>query len=431
MPYVLGIDLGRTSTVAALARRQGGDWARPEVVWLHGQSAAVPSVLRVEADGSFTVGEPAVSPLGTDDGRTTRDFVGRVGDDVPLIVGGEACPAQALVAVLVLWVVERVTRREQERPETVVLSHPAGWGPYRRDLLHRALWEMGLTDVTLLPQPITAAEGHAARGFTGATAVVYCLGGAGFEAGLVQRAAHGGFELPGLPATADRLGGADFDEALAEHVRGVLGRQAATRLSRDGFAAADLPARCAQARHDLTVATETDVVLRLHQGPARVPVTRPQFEELIRPAVQATVELTVQAVHAAGRSPADLDGVLLTGGCARIPLVTELLAARFGRPVEVEAEPQTTSAVGAALAAGQIVSPRPNRPEPRNGRGRDVRDVRSARPEPARRSERMSQRHENDRPAPPPRPPVRIAPLELPSASRLTALRGRGRDRRR
>jgi molecular chaperone DnaK (HSP70) len=428
MPYVLGIDLGRTSTVAALARRQGHTWARPEVLWLQAQSAAVPSVLRLAADRSFTVGEPVVPPVGADDGRTARDFVGRVGDDVPLIVGGEACTAQALAAVLVLWVVEQVTAREQERPETVVLSHPAGWGPYRRDLLHRALWEMGLTDVTLLPQPITAAEGHAARGFTGATAVVYCLGGAGFEAGLVRRAAHGGFEVFGLPATVDRLGGADFDEALAEHVRGVLGRQADTRAPRDGFAPAELPARCAEAKHDLTVATETDVVLRLHHGPTRVPVSRTRFEELIRPAVQATVELTVQAVQAAGRSPADLDGVLLTGGCARIPLVTELLAARFARPVEVEAEPQTTSAVGAALAAGQIASPRPTRPEPATGRNRAARSTRS---EPARWSERTPQRYEHDRPAPPPRPPVRIAPLDLPNASRLAALRGGGRDRRR
>ncbi|MEO3779406.1 Hsp70 family protein [Micromonospora sp. B11E3] len=427
MPYVLGIDLGRTSTVAALARRQGATWARPEVQRLHGQSAAVPSVLRLAPDGSFTVGEPAGPPDGAENGRTARDFVARVGDDVPLIVGGETCTAQALAAVLVAWVVEQVTTRERARPESVVLSHPAGWGPYRRDLLHRALWEIGLADVTLLPQPITAAEAHAARGFTGATAAVYCLGGTGFEAGLVRRAPHGGFEVLGVPAALEPLGGADFDEALAEHVRDALGRPAAARDRRHGFAPADLLVRCARARHDLTVATDTDVALRLPHGPIRVPVSRAEFEELIRPAVRTTVELTAQAIRSAGRTAADLDGILLTGGCARIPLVAELLAARFARPVEVEADPQATSAVGAALAAGHVVAPRPIRPQPRPGRDRDAR---AGRAEPARRADRAPQRYADDRPEPPPRPPVRVAPLELPSASRLAVLRGRGRGRR-
>ncbi|GAA2715892.1 Hsp70 family protein [Micromonospora olivasterospora] len=427
MPYVLGIDLGRTSTVAALARRQDATWARPEVQRLHAQSTAVPSALRLARDGSFAVGESAGSPGGADNGRTARDFVGRVGDDVPLIVGGEACTAQALTAVLVAWVVEQVTAREQARPEAVVLSHPAGWGPYRRDLLHRALWEIGLADVTLLPQPITAAEAHAARGFTGATAAVYCLGGTGFEAGLVRRAPHGGFEVFGVPATLEPLGGADFDEALAGHVRDVLGRQAAPRDPGDGPAAAELLARCARARHDLTVATDTDVALRLPHGPIRVPVSRAEFEELVRPAVRTTVELTAQALRSAGLAPADLDAILLTGGCARTPLVAEVLAARFARPVEVEADPQATSAVGAALAAGQVVAPRPTRTQPRPGADREARPDRA---EPGRRADRASHRYANDRPEPPPRPPVRVAPLELPRASRLAALRGRGRGRR-
>lgn len=417
MSYVLGIDLGRTSTVAALVRRQGGAWARPEVPRLSGQTAAVPSVLWLTADGSFTVGEPG-------GGRVAREFVDRVGDDVPLVVAGEACTAQALAAVLVTWVVEQVTARERARPEAIVLSHPAGWGPYRRDLLHRALWEIGLGEVTLLPQPITAAEAHAARGFTGATAVVYCLGGTGFEAGLVRRAPHGGFEMFGVPVTVAPLGGADFDEALAGHVRDALGR----RVPHDGLAATELLARCARARHELTVATETDVVLPLSSGPLRVPVSRTEFEELIRPAVQATVELTAQALRQAGVAPADLDAVLLAGGCARIPLVAELVAARFTRPVELAADPQTTAAVGAALAAAQIVSPRAPRQRPRPTNGHDTRPARA---ESARRPDQAPQRYPHDRPEPPPRPPVRVAPLELPDASRLALLRGRLRDRRR
>ncbi|MET8832625.1 Hsp70 family protein [Micromonospora sp. NPDC004540] len=416
MPYVLGLDIGNTGTAATVARRRGGTWARPEVVALGGGSAVVPSVLHLAPDGSLLVGEPA-----TDDrSRTTRDFVRRVGDDVPLLLGGEPCPPETLVAELAAWVVHRVSAHEGGFAEAVVLSHPAGWGPHRRELLHRALWDLDLRTVTLLPSTVTVAESHASRGFPGSTAAVYALGGNTFEAALVRRNARGRYETFGLPQGLATLGGTDFDEALAEHVRGALGRELA------GEAYPSLPgllAECDRVKRELTVGTETDVMLTLPTGPVRVPVTRAQFEEMIRPAVRATVDLLVQTVHSAGLTPTQLDGVLLAGGSARIPLVTELLGAALPVPVEVEPDPQLTAATGAALAACQVVSPRSRRPAPAPAPA-PVSDAGPAVP---------AWRHaEPDQPVhgePPARPPVRITPLNLPKASRLVLARGRDRDR--
>lgn len=419
MPYVLGMDIGSTSTAAAVARWRGGTWARPEVVPLDVDSAVVPSVLHLSPDGSLRVGEP-----GADDGsRTTRDFVGRLGDDVPLVLGGEACPPQTLIAELAAWVVERVSAREGGLAEAVVLSHPAGWGPHRRELLHRALWDLDLRNVTLLPRPVAVAESHAARGFPGTTAAVYALGGTTFEAALVRRDPRGTYETFGLPQGLPAVGGGDFDEALAEHVRTVLGRELAGAEGRDGHPTPrELLAECDRAKRELTVGTETDVVLALSTGAVRVPVTRARFEDLIRPTVQATVDLLVRAVHSAGLTPAQLDGVLLAGGSTRIPVVRELLAAAFPVPVEVEPDPQLTAATGAALAAGQVVSPRPRRPVP-PPRSAPVSGGGPAVPA------RQPTAHDQALPGvPPPRPPVRIAPLHLPKASRLALARGRGRD---
>ncbi|MCW3816265.1 Hsp70 family protein [Micromonospora sp. DR5-3] len=419
MPYVLGMDIGSTSTVAAVARRRGETWARPEVVPLDAGSPAVPSVLHLLPDGSLTVGEPTTD----DPGRTTRDFVRRVGDDVPLLLGGEPCPPENLVAELTAWVVERVSAREGEFAEAIVLSHPAAWGAHRRDLLHRALWHLDLRNVTLLPRPVTVAESHAARGFPGTTAAVYALGGSTFEAALVRRTPRGTYEAFGLPQGLDPLGGTDFDEALAEHVRTLLGRELTGTARPETYPLRGLLRECDRVKRELSVATETDVMLTLPTGPVRVPLTRTQFEDLIRPAVRATVDLLVRTVHSAGLTPAQLDGVLLAGGSARIPLVTELVAAAFPVPVEVEPDPQLTAATGAALAAGQVVSPRPRRPvsappaTPVSGAG-------AAPAVPARHHEHHHARHGE----PPPRPPVRISPLNLPKASRLALARGRGRE---
>jgi molecular chaperone DnaK (HSP70) len=454
MPYVLGIDIGSTYTTAAVSRLRDGTWARPDVVQLDAQAPAVPSVLHLSANGSFAVGEPAARRGGPDGAQIARGFSRRIGDDVPLMVGGEPCTPQTLTAVLVMWVVELVAAREGGYSESIVLSHPAGWGPYRRDVLRQALWEIGLANVTLLPEPVTVAESHAARGFGGDTAAVYSLGGNSFEASLVRRGRRAGFEPFGFPQGLEPMGGADFDEALAAHVRATLGKELDHAAdSRVQFAQLGLPGECARAKHELTVATETDVVVSLPQGAARVPVTRAEFEEMIRPALRVTVDMLVRTVRSAGLAPAQLDAVLLTGGSARIPLIAELLAAHFPGPLQVEADPQVTAATGAALAACQIVSPprpRPRRPEPRRpdaalpqgGRAGGVpaigRGPAGGAPaigrgpeQPAARSDRRPERYEDEQVEPPPRPPVRTTPLDLPSprGSRLMPGRGRGRGR--
>ncbi|MET7877462.1 Hsp70 family protein [Micromonospora sp. DT68] len=420
MPYVLGLDIGNTTTAAVVVRRDGTGWARPEPVPLNAGAALVPSVLHLAPDGTLHIGGPA-----TDDGsRTSRDFVRRIGDDVPLLLGGEACAPQTLTAELAAWVVEQAHALEGGPAEAIVLSHPAGWRPYRRELLRRALVDLGLPPVTLLPRTVTVAESHAARGFAGTTAAVYALGGASFEAALVRRTPRGTYESFGRPQGLDPVGGADFDDLLAGHVRTVLSRDLPAAARRDQQAVPrGLLAECERVKRTLTVDLAADVVLTLPTGPARVPVTRAEFEAMIRPTVQATVDLLLRAVHAAGLTPTRLDGVLLTAGSARIPLVTELITAALPVPVEVEPDAQLTDATGAALAACQVVSPRPRppaavrNPAPVAGTGR------ATLPAPRR------PRHDTAVPGdPPPRPPVRILPLDLPKASRLAPMLSRGRE---
>ncbi|MEV1015933.1 Hsp70 family protein [Micromonospora sp. NPDC049801] len=422
MPYVLGIDIGSTNTAAAVARRDGRTWTRPEAVPLNAGSPLVPSVLHLAEDGALHIGGPA-----TDDGsRTSRDFVRRIGDDVPLLLGGEACAPQTLTAELAAWVVEQAHAAEGGPAEAVVLSHPAGWRPYRRELLRRALVDLGLRTVTLLPRTVTVAESHAARGFAGTTAAVYALGGASFEAALVRRTPHGTYESFGTPQGLDPIGGADFDELLASHVRTVLSRELAAIGRRDHHAALrGLPAECDRVKRALTVEPAADVVLSLPTGPARIPVTRAQFEAMIRPTVQATVDLLLRTVQGAGLTPTQLDGVLLAGGSTRIPLVTELISTALGVPVEVEPDAQLTAATGAASAACQVVSPRP-RPRP-------PAPVRDPAPVPGEGRAslpalRRPRDHATDPGEPPPRPPVRILPLDLPKASRLALTLSRGRE---
>jgi molecular chaperone DnaK len=85
--YWLGIDFGATSTAAAIGR-PAADGVQVELVPLSGHSYAMPSVLFLPGDGYLVVGEDAQSRSLTDPYRAVREFKSRMGDEIPLLVGG-------------------------------------------------------------------------------------------------------------------------------------------------------------------------------------------------------------------------------------------------------------------------------------------------------------------------------------------------------
>ena len=132
--YRLGVDLGTTYTSAAVL-----DGGRPSMVGLGTRAMQVPSVVFLKPDGGFLVGEPAERRGFAEPDRVAREFKRRLGDQVPVFVGGTPQSAQALQARLLSWVVNIVSERQGSAPEHVTVTHPANWGPYKRDLLDQAI----------------------------------------------------------------------------------------------------------------------------------------------------------------------------------------------------------------------------------------------------------------------------------------------------
>jgi molecular chaperone DnaK len=154
--YWLGIDFGATSTAAAIGR-PAADGVQVELVPLSGHSYAMPSVLFLPGDGYLVVGEDAQSRSLTDPHRAVREFKSRMGDEIPLLVGGAPYYARDLAAEFVSWICQYVTQREGERPQAVALTCPASWGPDRTAQFERAVRDVGVPNVTMLTEPQAAA----------------------------------------------------------------------------------------------------------------------------------------------------------------------------------------------------------------------------------------------------------------------------------
>jgi molecular chaperone DnaK len=107
MGYWLGIDVGTTVTAAAVCREDGP----AEVVALGDGSAVVPSVVYLGDGAQVVVGSAAVRHAVTDPDRVVRGIIGRIGDEVPMVIAGQAYTAAQLVAMLIGWVVDQVASR--------------------------------------------------------------------------------------------------------------------------------------------------------------------------------------------------------------------------------------------------------------------------------------------------------------------------------
>jgi molecular chaperone DnaK (HSP70) len=337
--YALGIDLGTTFTAAATS-----DGGGVEPLALGASTAAMPSVAFLEDDGSLIVGEQAASAALTAPGRSGSEFKRRMGDATPLLLGGVPYGAEALTGRLIESVLATATVDKVAATDVVVLTHPANWGTYKLELLGEAARLAGLAGPRFVPEPVAAASHVAASDplAEGAYLLIYDFGGGTFDAAVV-RAVGESFELVGTPEGMDRFGGIDIDVAVMRHVlRHVDGEPTDEEL-------AGIRLEAIAGKEALSSSPSTQI--------GEVRLVRDEFEAMIRPRLEDTLDVLRRTVAGAGLEYGDLSRVVLVGGSSRIPLVADMVRTETGRTVVLEAEPKLAIARGAAQIGARSLKP--------------------------------------------------------------------------
>jgi hypothetical protein len=354
MGYRLGVDLGTTYT-AAVIHRPG---SAPTVVPLGDRAAMMPSVLFLGADGSELIGEAAERRAVTEPDRVVRRFKRRIGDETPLLVGakGNGLTAHAIAARMIALVADRVAEQEGGAPEAVAVTVPASWAAHKKELLSGALVREGLLGVDLISEPTAAAlaYAHTGRLGPGTTVAVYDFGGGTFDAALLRAEEGQRFRPLGSPSGLPNLGGIDFDDAVLAYVLGTVGPQTPGLDLEDPAhvaAMSRLRRECVDAKEALSADSAVTVPVLIGGVATTVRLTRGEFEAMIAGAVEETCTAVEAALVSAGLTRKNLDRILLVGGSSRIPLVTQLLSARYpGVALDRDIDPKLAVATGAVLA---------------------------------------------------------------------------------
>lgn len=349
--WTLSIDFGTSSTVAVASLADG----RSEVVEFGGERR-MPSVVLVDDDASFVVGQSALSLSGSRPDRAIRSPKRRLGDATPVILGGKPYPPVELAAAVFRHVSdEAVARMGGVAPEQVRLTHPATWNRPLQQRLLEAATKAGLEPAVLVPEPVAAAlsMGPDAVAVEGVIAI-YDLGGGTFDTTVV-RATPVGFDVIGHPRGDGAIGGELFDEMLMNHVGSRLDADVWERLQvsdEPGWhqAASRLLAECRRVKEALSAHPYGEVVVSHPDGMTNERVTRDEIEAVVAPHIEESIRLLQRTIDDAGVAVGDLSGIRLIGGSSRMPIVARMIADAFpGVRLLDHGDPRTAVALGAAL----------------------------------------------------------------------------------
>jgi Fe-S protein assembly chaperone HscA len=390
MSRVVGIDLGTTNSLVAYVK----DGA-PVVIRDKSGDALVPSVVSVTADDTVYVGREAERRLLTDASRTVysvKRFMGKGIEDVrgearlfPFRVGGD----EASGGVVRIGLGDReftppeiaafILRELKHRAETffaaqgevepdvdrAVITVPAYFNDAQRTATRDAGRIAGLEVLRIINEPTAASLAYGLDKRHDGTIAVYDLGGGTFDISIL-RVEDGVFQV--LSTNGDtHLGGDDIDLLLTERVLADLDRDGP--VARSAEAIQEVRRAVIRAKVELSEREQTEIVVPLDSrspgastnaeamtAPYRPLLTRAEFEGLIAPIIERTLEPCRQALTDAGLAPAQIDEVVLVGGSTRIPLVRRRVAELFGRQPHTELNPDEVVALGAAVQADILVT---------------------------------------------------------------------------
>ena len=378
MSKVVGIDLGTTNSLVAYV-----DEGRPVVIRDETGDALVPSVVSVGDEGTIFVGREAQRRLLTAPSRSVysiKRFMGRGIDDVhnelgllPFRVSGEAggvvrigvADREFTPPEISAFILRELKHRAEEHfrqrgefdfeVDRAVITVPAYFNDAQRTATRDAGRLAGLEVLRIINEPTAASLAYGLDKRNRGTIAVYDLGGGTFDISILK-VEDGVFQV--LATNGDtHLGGDDIDRLLVEQVLTDM----AGPKEQDASTIEAIRRAVIQAKWDLSELDETEI--RIEPSPAahagyRKRITRADFERIIRPLIDRTLEPCRQALADADLQPKDIDEAVLVGGSTRIPLVRRVVEELFGRTPHSELNPDEVVALGAAVQADILVSGR-------------------------------------------------------------------------
>ena len=375
MGKIIGIDLGTTNSVVAIMEGE-----KPTVIVNEEGARTTPSVVAMSKDGERLVGVVARRQAITNPDNTissAKRLIGRRFDEagtdvqrlpydvVPSDNGGCRIRVQGRdysppeISAMVLQKLKAQAESYLGQPVTdAVITVPAYFNDSQRQATKDAGRIAGLDVKRIINEPTAAALAYGMNRGKEETIAVYDFGGGTFDISILEV----GDDVVEVRATNGdtHLGGDDIDHELMNWLVARFKSDTGIDVSSQKMVLQRLKEAAEKAKIELSTAGQTEINLPFltadATGPKHLQVTlsRAEFERLIEPIVDRTMEPCRSAIKDAGLSASEIDEVIVVGGSTRIPLVGKKVQALFGKEPNRSVNPDEVVAMGAAIQGGVL-----------------------------------------------------------------------------
>jgi molecular chaperone DnaK len=375
MGKIIGIDLGTTNSVVAVM--EGGD---ATVITNPEGGRTTPSVVAFTKDGEKLVGQVAKRQAITNPENTIysiKRFMGRrkgevseeikivpynviesSNSDVRIRIGDKDYSPPEISALILQKLKQAAEEYLGEKVTEAVITVPAYFNDSQRQATKDAGKIAGLDVKRIINEPTAAALAYGLDKKKDETIAVFDFGGGTFDISILEV----GDNVVEVKATNGdtHLGGDNLDQRIIDWLVAEFKKDQGIDLSQDKMALQRLKEAAEKAKMELSTTAETDINLPFITADASGPkhlnlkLTRAKFEQLVMDLLEKTLEPCRMALKDSGKSPSEIDQVVLVGGSTRIPKVQELVKELFGKEAHKGVNPDEVVAVGAAIQAGVL-----------------------------------------------------------------------------
>lgn len=340
---IIGIDLGTTNSLVG--------------VWKNGKCKLIPnrygeyltpSVVSVSTDGEMLVGKAAKERLINHPEKTASVFKRYMGYKHSYTLGKKKYSATDLSAIVLKSLKEDAERYLGEKVTEAVISVPAYFDDKQRSATKQAGELAGLTVERIVNEPSAAALACRMENQDGDTTyMVFDFGGGTLDVSIVEC-----FEevVSVIAVNGDnRLGGVDFDRAIAIHFVNEMGKQYKALPETTQAAILAISEACKKElteKEEVTMSVDCDGIqgeLKLDRR-LLIKIAKSVFERMRQPIFQALSDSDLNIT--------DIDHIIMVGGSSKMPVVKYFIEHTFRKCVSSVASPDEIVAMGVATYAG-------------------------------------------------------------------------------
>lgn len=360
----IGIDLGTTnSAITSFDGKNTRVWKSPE------QNDVTPSVIYIAKRGGRFYGKKAYDNAPLNPENTAQLFKRLMGSSTKIKVADiemtpEECSAEIL-RTLFGYLPEDV--RNDKKTGTVI-TVPAAFNQMQKNATKEAAFSAGINKVALIQEPVAAIMSVAKQQNTNGLFVVYDFGGGTFDVSIAERA---GNKINLL--TNDGIafcGGRDFDKLLLDNIvvpwlknnfnlpEGFRINAKYAKLIRMATWATEQAKIELSAKETASVQLDESVIRCSDESGNEiyldVPLSREQYNNLIFPKIDETIEKTREVISNVGLKPEDINYVVFVGGPTQYKPLRDRVSQQLGIAPSTDVNPMTAVSEGAAIYAESV-----------------------------------------------------------------------------